>query len=185
MVVVLICTALSQGVSPSHTLRLPAPTAGKLPVSVSCVPPSVDPLLGVTAASTGVRLESKVNVMSRATCAAPPCKQPERYTKECHILQHPCVQTLLWTHETLCSRTCEAFSISGYGTPADMLPCKPEVMHVMVVGVAATSLHVLWLNATCTPWVEKPAATRQRDKLVPGYTDTCKHVCGALLSQEL
>jgi hypothetical protein len=56
MVLALTRTASVHGVEPSITDTLPVWSAGKLPVIVMAVPPSVLPRVGVTLAAVGVRL---------------------------------------------------------------------------------------------------------------------------------
>jgi hypothetical protein len=60
--------------SPSHTVRLLAGLMGKVPERVRCVPPSVEPLDGLTEDSSGVRLVSKVKVVPAKVCSMAPCK---------------------------------------------------------------------------------------------------------------
>jgi len=62
----------AQGTSPNQTVMLPAVSSGKLPVMVRWVPPSVEPLVGLTDVRTGVRLGSNVK-MTPEVCTGAPC----------------------------------------------------------------------------------------------------------------
>jgi hypothetical protein len=58
-----------------------------------------------------------------------------------------------------CTFTCEGTSSKEYGTPAVMLPWRPDVMQVMLLAELDTTLHLLWLNCTWTSaaFTENPA----------------------------
>jgi hypothetical protein len=75
MVLASSCVAFSQGTeSPSHTMRFPAAlVVGKEPRRVRCVPPSVEPLAGLTEVRRGVRVTSNVKLMPGKVCRAAPC----------------------------------------------------------------------------------------------------------------